>query len=394
MEMKKLFSCCIASGVLLAGSAFAGETSSLRVFPYIADPGIAIDGKLDEAVWKKAAPVWMLPRTKEKVEVHTRVRMLADKDYFYVGIESDEPHTSKMLCGKRKFDENDMWRDNLVELFFAGKHSDNTMYQIMLTSDGMVCDLRSVNSIKDFNWNSGLVFKPGVIPGKMWVAEVKIPRRSLPEIKGSSFAVNFTRGRKLDPAVKVVEPYYTWNKFVRQRPENCGTAIIGEKPESSSIVGICDFDAPVYKRFMRNGKITWYSNRKMIVDREIFRTAGAAIRLEGEENNTVRQYIPKTKFKSNTRYKLSFFIKLKGVSGGKEAPRGGVTSDVRFGNGGENSVFHPFKQALNGNVEWTRFEFEFTTPDKVGAKPDLTSVSICTKSVPVPHGSTMWNWLR
>ena len=145
----------------------------------------------------------MLPRTKEKVEVHTRVRMLADKDYFYVGIESDEPHTSKMLCGKRKFDENDMWRDNLVELFFAGKHSDNTMYQIMLTSDGMVCDLRSVNSIKNFNWNSGLVFKPGVIPGKMWVAEVKIPRRSLPEIKGNSFAVNFTRGRKLDPAVKV-----------------------------------------------------------------------------------------------------------------------------------------------------------------------------------------------
>ncbi|MBR7138839.1 MAG: DUF4838 domain-containing protein [Lentisphaeria bacterium] len=329
---------------------------------------ITIDGKLDEAVWKKAAPVWMLPRTKEKVEVHTRVRMLADKDYFYVGIESDEPHTSKMLCGKRKFDENDMWRDNLVELFFAGKHSDNTMYQIMLTSDGMVCDLRSVNSIKDFNWNSGLVFKPGVIPGKMWVAEAKIPRRSLPEIKGNSFAVNFTRGRKLDPAVKVVEPYYTWNRFVRQRPENCGTAIIGEKPESSSIVGIGDFDAPVYKRFMRNGKITWYSNRKIIVDREIFRTAGAAIRLEGEENNTVRQYIPKTKLKSNTRYKLSFFIKLKGVSGGKEAPRGGVTSDVRFGNGGENSVFHPFKQALTGDVEWTRFEFEFTTPDKVGAK--------------------------
>ena len=325
---------------------------------------ITIDGKLDEAVWKKAHTVWMLPHTKDKVEVHTRIRMLADKDYFYVGIEADEPHTAKMLSVKRKFDENAMWQDNLVELFFAGKHSDSTLYQIMLTSAGAVCDLRATPGQNDHKWNSGVVFKPGVIPGKMWVAEAKIPRSSMPELKGNSFAVNFTRGRKLDPSVNVIEPYYTWNKFLKQRAENCGTAVIGEKPESGSIIEMGDFNVPVKGRFMRNGKGSWFAGKKLTVDREVFRTTGTAIRLQNPDSNSVRQYISKARFKSETRYKLSFFVKLDKVTVGKR----GFSSDVRFGNGGRNFVFYPFKQHLTGDVQWTRFEFEFTTPAGVGAK--------------------------
>ncbi|MBR2373582.1 MAG: DUF4838 domain-containing protein, partial [Lentisphaeria bacterium] len=104
------------------------------IYVHPSNEKISIDGKLDEKIWKKAAPVWMLPRGKESCEVHTRIRMLADKEYFYVGIECDEPHTDKMLCAKRKIDEIAMWQDNLVELFFAGKAGDDCLYQIMLTS--------------------------------------------------------------------------------------------------------------------------------------------------------------------------------------------------------------------------------------------------------------------
>ena len=198
----------------------------------------------------------------------------------------------------------------------------------------------------------------------MWIAEAKIPRSSMPEIKGNSFAVNFTRGRKLDPSIKVIEPYYTWNKFLKQRPENCGTAVIGEKPEGKSIIEMGDFDSPVRGRFMRNRKNAWFAARKITIDREIFRTAGRAIRLQNPDSNSVRQYISKARFKSETRYKLSFFVKLDKVTVGKR----GFSSDVRFGNGGMNSVYYPFKQPLTGDVEWTRFEFELTTPANVGAK--------------------------
>ena len=191
----------------------------------------------------------------------------------------------------------------------------------------------------------------------------------MPELKGDTFVVNFTRGRKLEPSVKVIEPYYTWNKFMKQKPENCGTAIIGEKPASKSVVAMGDFDAPFTKgRFMRRNGAAWWAPKKMIIDRAVFRTAGASIQLHNDGGNSVRQYLPKGKLKSNVRYKLSFFVKLKDVSGGKVAPKGGVTADVRFGNGGTNFVFLPFKQPLTGNVKWTRFEFEFNTPAEVGKK--------------------------
>ena len=358
--------------ILEGAKRFAKHNNDNKLWTIYVAPAnekITIDGKLDEPIWKKAAPVWMLPRTKEKTEVHTRVRMLADKDYFYVGIECDEPRTDKMLCAKRQPDESAMWQDNLVELFFASKPSDDFLYQIMLTSAGMVCDLRFSLNVLDTKWNSGLTFKPGVIPGKMWVAEVKIPRKSMPELKGNTFVVNFTRGRKLDPSIKVVEPYYTWNKFLKQKAENCGTAIIGTKPDSRSIVAISDFDAPFKGgRFLYEGKDFWWVEKKMIIDREIFRTAGASMKIHADGGRVLRQYISQSKIKSNTRYKLSFFIKLKDVTGGKAAPGSGITADVRFGNPGKNFVFYPFKQPLTGTMEWTRFEFEFTTPDKVGTQ--------------------------
>ena len=359
--------------ILDGAKRFKKQNEDSRLWTVYALPvkeKIVIDGKLDEAVWKKAAPVWMLPRTKEKAEVHTRIRMLADKEFFYVGIESDEPCTDRMLCAKRKFDEADMWQDNLVELFFSGKKTDETIYQIMLTSSGNVCDMRNTPGHSSTKWNSALTFKPGVIPGKMWIAEVKIPRNSMPEIKGSTFAVNFTRGRKLDPAVKVTEHYYTWSKFPKQKPEYCGTAVIGEKPLSSSVIAMGDFDAPFNgrTRFMKSGKDYWWTHKKMIVDRTIFRTAGVSMCLHPDGGNTLRQFIPKARLKSNTRYNLSFFVKLKDVSGGKAAPGAGVTVELRYNNGGKNPVYYPLKQPLRGTMDWTRFEFEFTTPGNVGAK--------------------------
>lgn len=192
---------------------------------------IVIDGKLDEDAWKNSETVWMIPRRGKKTEVRTKVKMLCDKEYFYVGIESDEPHTDKMLCAPRKFDELNMWRDNLVELFFASRASSKTIYQYMLTSRGDVFDSKNVPGLIDKKWNSRLLYKPGVVPGKMWVAEVRIPRSSMPDLPKDRFMVNFTRGRVLNIPGAVTVPYYTWSPFPRtQQAENCGVAVIGARP--------------------------------------------------------------------------------------------------------------------------------------------------------------------
>ena len=322
-----------------------------------------IDGKLDDEAWKKADTVWLVPRQGEVNEVSTKVKMLCDKDYFYFAFENEEPRTDKMLCAVRQRDEINMWRDNLVELFIGPKRTDPLLYQFMLTSRGDVADLRKTPGHMNNKWNSGLIYKTGVIPGKMWVAEVKIPRASMPEIKGDQFVINFARGRVLDIPGGVKEHYYTWSKFRKQTSENCGTAIIGVKPASKSVVKDGDFDVKVRgKRFA--GK--WYTNKVIHLDDKVFRTCGSAVRLEAVAgSDLLRQYL--TDFKPSTRYRFSFFVKLGAVKGKPGKPAAGLTTQIRFGGGGQ-SWFRPTQQAFTGTTNWRRLEYEFTTPADVGSK--------------------------
>ncbi len=80
------------------------------------DP-IQANGKLDEPVWQKAAwssdfvdiegPLKPLPRFR------TRMKMLWDDEFLYVGAEMEEPHVWATLC------EHDsvIFRDNDFEIF-------------------------------------------------------------------------------------------------------------------------------------------------------------------------------------------------------------------------------------------------------------------------------------
>ncbi|NLZ64465.1 MAG: DUF4838 domain-containing protein, partial [Lentisphaerae bacterium] len=335
---------------------------------------ITIDGVLDEAAWKNAPEYWMIPRpgyvkAKDQIEVHTRIKMLCDEDNFYFGIAADEPHTDKMVGTERKKDEIELWKDNLVELFFASDRTSPKLYQIMLGSNGNVTDLLCLPEGLDNTWDSDLEYKPGVVPGKMWVAEVRIPRRSMPDLKGQEFVANFTRGRVLDGA-EVVMPYYTWMPIRRQNSENCGTVTIGAVPENPSIVKYGDFAEPVLnKRFLGEwgSRSNWFGNKLLKRDTEIFRTAGAAMRLEGDENtvDTLTQYL--FDLKPNTRYRLSFFARMEEVSK-TGAVASGFYVNLRFGGEGLNQTWSPLPQTMAGTMDWRRFEAETTSPDSVAVK--------------------------
>ena len=326
---------------------------------------IVIDGKLSEGAWKNADTVWLIPARGDVGEVHTRVKMLADKDYFYFGFENDEPLTSKMLCADRKRDEINTWRDNLVEIFISDKHTSSIMYQFMLNSRGNVVDIRKSPGHLSNKWNCALVYKPGVIPGKMWVAEVKIPRKAMPEIKGKQFVINFTRGRVLTDATAYKMPYYAWSIFKKQTAEYCGTAFIGKRPASKNIIKNGNFDVKVRgKRFAG----AWYNGKVIYVDDKVYRSCGKSLRIEavkGAEN--LRQYISAKAFKPKARYRFSYFVKLEKVKGKGGKAGAGFSTQIRFGGGGQ-SWFRPSKQAFQGTTDWRRLEYEFTAPADPGSK--------------------------
>ena len=327
---------------------------------------ITIDGKLSEKEWQRSTPVHMIARTKKDtpIEVGTQVRMLCDKDNFYFAFECEEPETSNLLEAKRKFDDMDLWRDNLVELFFSDNRRSEVLYQIMLGSNGCVTDMRWVVNKHDMKWNSGVEYKSGIIPGKKWIAELRIPRSSMPELKDKkSFMANFTRGRLLKN--KNVLPYYVWSPFPKQNPENCGEVIIADKVPNDSIILYGDFEVKPYnKRFLGHWKHgQWYGYKTLTVDNKTFRTAGASAVLVPNEGIT---YFPK--LKPNTKYRYSFSVKLENVKA-QERVASGFYSYIRTGGPGPAPQYFSIpKAAMTGTNDWVRLEMEFTTAPVIGTK--------------------------
>ena len=337
---------------------------------------ITIDGKINEKAWKNAQTLYMIPRDmnnelykvaglKKGNEVNTSIKLLKDRENFYVAIESEEPFTDRMVCGKRKKDEAMIWQDNLVELFFSPGRRSDLMYQIMISSNGSITDMRSLMSKHGYNWESQCEYKVSIVPGKKWILEVRIPLSSMPELKDKKeFFANFTRGRVIKG--EKVMSYYVWTPFPRHIPENCGTITVGPVPADDSVIKFGDFDGKVLqKRFVGDwgNKNNWFTSKEIWIDNKIFRTAGGALRMEstGTKGMTVCQYI--TDLKPKTKYKFSYCVRLENLVPLKG--KGGFYINIRQGGSGAINQVYSFPGSLmTGSNNWVRFEHEFiTTPD-------------------------------
>ena len=106
----------LAALCLLAALAHAGEASR-RYTCRRAPSAIRIDGRLDDAAWKRApwTPDFVDIRgaTQPRPRFRTRVKMLWDDTYLYIAAELEEPHVWATLT------EHDsvIFRDNDFEVF-------------------------------------------------------------------------------------------------------------------------------------------------------------------------------------------------------------------------------------------------------------------------------------
>ena len=328
---------------------------------------ITIDGKFNEKAWKKVKPLYMIPRKGSVNEVNTTIKLLKDKENIYIAAECEEPYTGGMVAPIRRKDEFFIWQDNLVEFFFApAKHSE-LIYQIMISSSGSLSDNRSFLK-HDFKWSSNVEYKIGVVPGKKWVVEARIPLSSMPELKDKQeFMANFTRGRVIKG--KKLMNYYVWAPFPRHIPENCGVIRVCSEGTDNSVIKFGDFDGKVLqKRFIGDwgNKNNWFAGKVINRDDKVFRTAGGSLRLERTTpgTETVCQYI--RDLKPKTKYRFSYFVKLENV---RSSGRGGFYIDIRNGGSGAIRQVYSFPgQPMTGSNDWVRFEHEFISTPDVGSK--------------------------
>jgi hypothetical protein len=176
---------------------------------------IAVDGKLDDAAWKAAA--WtetfvdIQGDTQPKPRFDTRVKMLWDDEYFYVGADLREPHVWATLTQH----DSVIFHDPDFEVFIDPNGDRLEYYEFEINARGTYWDLflpkpykeggKAQNSweipgLKSVVWVDGTI-NDARDTDRGWSVELAFPWRVLgeyahqaaPPHDGDQWRVNFSR---------------------------------------------------------------------------------------------------------------------------------------------------------------------------------------------------------
>jgi Carbohydrate family 9 binding domain-like len=100
---------------------------------------IAVDGKLDESAWDTAEVIstfYPYTPTTEPALSPTRVRMLWDSNYLYVGFECDDDDV--WSCSTQ--DDTDLWSGDVAEFFIQADTDGRSFYEFVAAPSGALSD--------------------------------------------------------------------------------------------------------------------------------------------------------------------------------------------------------------------------------------------------------------
>jgi len=157
-----------------------------------AKTAVKVDGKLDDAAWRRAVPVRLGTMTgRGRVSAAGEVLLLHGNGQFYIGFRLAEPNVSGMRRKVTQFD-GPAYQDDSVEIFLSPRGGSRWCQFIVSSAGGL---LDSKNRSKA--WNSGA--KHGTYVGKdEWSVELAIPFSALnvSPAKPGRWRGNFYRNRK------------------------------------------------------------------------------------------------------------------------------------------------------------------------------------------------------
>ena len=313
-----------------------------------------------------------LPREKQ---VATKVSARYADDALVFTLDCEEPRMADTIAKKRDFDDPEIYRDNCVEILLNPSGDRVNYYHLVVNSAGSLTDYQwkrvgKTGAKPDTQWNSGAQAK--VTPAaKGFRVEVSIPLKNLPGLKKSGFPVNFGRNRVLKGRESIKE-LYIWSPYAENfhDVDNYGIMIPGDKEVVFD--GGFDIVKPYGKDgthwgFQKKGKFYGWigtdpqsGNARIEPDGKVFFSAPYSMKITALTGKGVslQQYYRMNGVKPNTRYRVSFMIKLDNVKPIRKS--GGVFFNVV--DCGNN--FFPRKNRLSGTQDWTCMNFEFKTKDK------------------------------
>ena len=199
---------------------------------------IKMDGKLDDEAWKTATWTDLFVdiegRLKPKPFYDTKLKMLWDDQFFYFGVDMEEPH----VWAKLRQRDTVIFKDNDFEIFLDPDGDTHNYYELEVNAFETEWDLlllkpyHNANKVAVDSWDiPGLitkVFVDGTLNNpkdrdKGWSVEIAIPWKALinnyrsnnPPTEGEQWKVNFSRVQwDVDIVdgkyIKTDSPEYNW----------------------------------------------------------------------------------------------------------------------------------------------------------------------------------------
>lgn len=271
MKLNTLCFCTLLASLPLWGQQYDGYQFNPE--KYVAHRSIAslkVDGKLDEESWQKAS--W----SNDFVDIEgdyapappyrqTRVKMLWDDDYLYIGAEMIEPHIWATYTERDAviFHENDF------EVFIDPDGDSHNYYELEINALGTIWDLILLKPYRDGGpalnaWDIRGLKSAVHIYGTLndptdkdekWTVELAFPWKMLKEAArpnrrpedGEQWRINFSRVhwriqaengvyvKEINPATKKSFPEFNWvwseqGKIAMHQPETWGYVQFTESP--------------------------------------------------------------------------------------------------------------------------------------------------------------------
>jgi hypothetical protein len=210
-------------------AALPAETAPGRKTPELKVPEVAeppkIDGVLDDAAWKEAAVATDF-RLIDGDAPKGRARLLVAQDAknLYVAVEcfEDEAALESLRTRIAEHDGDEIWTDDVVELFLDPTNRRQAYYEIIVNARGTTWDAwHAVPNHPDKSWEPR--YEVAVKVGKAsWVAEFALPWAMFDRTadSGSAWAFNALHFRSAAKELMFWSPVFARTAHT---PENFGT---------------------------------------------------------------------------------------------------------------------------------------------------------------------------
>lgn len=203
--MKKIV--CLLSACA-AMSCFSAETRNLSVqYALKTDDVIKIDGKLDEAAWKKAPEFTDYRFIRGEMPKKTSLRILWGKHGIYFGVINYERKGYRLRTTVRTRDTGQIWADDSAEFYIDPPANGYSMFKFDINSAGAIGDFWQIDpGNTDHSYRASSAVSASQLKPDYWTMEFYVSYADLhlkrPEA-GAIWAIMhrrlaYTEGRLID----------------------------------------------------------------------------------------------------------------------------------------------------------------------------------------------------